>query len=471
MADITMPKLSDTMTEGTLVSWKKKQGDAVSMGEVIAEVETDKATMEMEAFEDGTLAEIFVQEGQKVEVGQKIARIGVEGEAPAAPVEAKAPTSPKGKADSGKEAEVEDGSEDGQSTLTESPADSLKERENAEARAGSAPASPAPATGPASDPNQRVKASPLARKVAKEHGVELTGLRGSGPGERIVQRDVLAAVENKPTAQPSQPVAAPAPAVKAAPAAPAPPISAPPRPASPVPVPVAATTADQRIPLTSMRRTIADRLLQSKTTIPHFYLRLEVDAAPLTKLRGEINAGEGADGNKFSVNDFILKATVSALRRHPKVNASFQGDAVVQFGSVNLAVAVAVEDGLVTPVIRDAQTRSLRDISLGVKDLASRARSKKLKPEEYQGGTFTVSNLGAYGIENFDAIINPPQAAILSVGALVKKPVVNARDEIVVGQRIAIGLSCDHRVVDGAIGAEFLATLRKMIENPMLMLV
>ena len=469
MADITMPKLSDTMTEGTLVSWKKKQGDPVSMGEVIAEVETDKATMEMEAFEDGTLAEIFVQEGQKVEVGQKIARIGVEGETPAAPAEAKGPATTKGKASNGKDAKVEDGSEDGQSTLTESPADSLKERESAESKVGGTPAS---AALPVADPNQRVKASPLARKIAKEHGVELVGLRGSGPGERIVQRDVLAAVENKPAGQSTQPVATPAPAPKAAPAAPvAPAVSAPRPAATPAPLPVAATVGDQRIPLNSMRRTIADRLLQSKTTIPHFYLRLEVDAAPLTKLRGEINAGEGADGNKFSVNDFILKATVSALRRHPKVNASFQGDAVVQFGSVNLAVAVAVEDGLVTPVIRDAQTRSLRDISLGVKDLASRARSKKLKPEEYQGGTFTVSNLGAYGIENFDAIINPPQAAILSVGALVKKPVVNAKDEIIVGQRIAIGLSCDHRVVDGAIGAEFLATLRKMIENPMLMLV
>ena len=472
MADITMPKLSDTMTEGTLVAWKKKPGEAVSMGEVIAEVETDKATMEMEAFEDGTLAEIFVQEGQKVEVGQKIARIGVAGEEEApAPGAAAAPKPGAGARGNAEKAKVEDGSEDAKTSFSESSSDGLKERESAEAKLGTAtPAAPAALAGPASDPDHRVKASPLARKLAKEHGVDLTGLRGTGPGERIVQADVLAAVESRKNGQPTAATAAAAPTPKPAPT-PVAPIATAPRLPAPAPVPVTASAADQRVPLTSMRRTIADRLLQSKTTIPHFYLRLELDAAPLTKLRAEINAGEGADGNKFSVNDFILKAAVSALRRHPKVNASFQGDAVVQFGSVNLAVAVAVEDGLVTPVIRNAQAQSLRDISIAVKDLASRARAKKLKPEEYQGGTFTVSNLGAYGIENFDAIINPPQAAILSVGALVKKPVVNGQDEIVVGHRIAIGLSCDHRVVDGAIGAEFLATLRKMIENPMLMLV
>ena len=219
-----------------------------------------------------------------------------------------------------------------------------------------------------------------------------------------------------------------------------------------------------------MRKTIAERLLQSKTTIPHFYLHTEVDAAALTKLRAEINAAGEKEGTKVSVNDFILKATAAAIARVPKVNASFAGDAVVEFSSVNLAVAVAVEDGLVTPVVRDAHTKSLSEISLEVKDLASRARNKKLKPEEYQGGTFTVSNLGSYGIDRFDAIINPPQAAILSVGALMKKPVVNAAGEIVVGQRIDLGLSCDHRVVDGALGAQFLAELRRLLESPVLML-
>ena len=219
-----------------------------------------------------------------------------------------------------------------------------------------------------------------------------------------------------------------------------------------------------------MRRTIAERLLQSKSTIPHFYLHIEVDAGPLAKLRAEINAAGEKDGTKVSFNDLILKATAMALSKVPKVNASFAGDAIVEFSSVHLCVAVAVEDGLVTPVIRDANTKSLSEISLAVKDFAVRARSKKLKPEEYQGGTFTVSNLGSYGIDSFDAIINLPQAAILSVGALVKKPVVNAAGEIVVGQRIDLGLSCDHRVVDGALGAQFLAELRKLIESPVLML-
>jgi pyruvate dehydrogenase E2 component (dihydrolipoamide acetyltransferase) len=238
--------------------------------------------------------------------------------------------------------------------------------------------------------------------------------------------------------------------------------------------PVAAAPAkegDQRIPLSGMRRVIAERLLQSKTTIPHFYLNIEVDAAPLMKFRAEANAAsEAAGGSKFTVNDFVLKAVVAAAVKVPAVNASFAGDAIIQYGSVNLSVAVAVDEGLVTPVIRDSQKKSLREISAAVKDLATRARTKKLKPEEYQGGTITVSNLGSYGIDSFSAIINPPQALIISVGAIVKKPVVGANDAIVAGQRMSIGLSADHRVVDGAIGAQYLAELRKLIESPALML-
>ena len=220
-----------------------------------------------------------------------------------------------------------------------------------------------------------------------------------------------------------------------------------------------------------MRRVIAERLLASKTQLPHFYLHIEVDAAPLLKARAELNAvTEAAGGPKLTVNDFVLKAVVAAAVKVPAVNASFTGDSIIQYGSVNLAVAVAVEEGLVTPVIRDAQKKSLPEISEAVKDLAGRARGKKLKPDEYAGGTITVSNLGAYGIESFSAIINPPQAAILSIGAIVKKPVVNAKDEIVVGQRMSVGLSADHRVVDGAVGATYLAELRRLIENPTLML-
>ena len=473
MADITMPKLSDTMTEGTLVSWKKKPGDAVTMGEVIAEVETDKATMEMEAFEDGVISEIFVKEGQKVAIGERIARIGGDGDSggSAPPAQAKAgahAAAPEKDAKQGGEAspppaakgKTGHASQDGaEITLAEEPPDD----------AGPVPAAEEKEPAAGGGDGARVKASPLARKVAKEHGVDLASLTGSGPGGRIIQRDVLAAKEGGGAAakpRPMEPAAAPAAAsTRPGPTAPAAPTSA------PRPAPVATAAKDQRIPLSSMRKTIADRLLQSKTTIPHFYLHIEVDAGPLMRLRSELNAAGEKDGIKLSVNDFILKATVAAIGRTPKVNAAFDGDAIVQYGSVNLAVAVAVDDGLVTPVIRDAQNKSLRDISAAVKDFAVRARARKLKPDEYQGGTFTVSNLGGYGIDKFDAIINPPQSVILSVGAVVKKPVVGPGDTIIAGHRLDLGLSCDHRVVDGALGAEFLAALRRLLEQPALMLI
>lgn len=414
-----MPKLSDTMTEGTLVHWKKKLGDTVSMGEVIAEVETDKATMEMEAFEDGVITKLYVNEGQKVQVGEKIARIGEESST--APTEKK-PAAPSATAEP-EMFHVEQNKKE--------VAPSQKEKE----------------------PTQRVKASPLARKVAKEHNIDLSTIEGSGPNQRIVQKDVLVALQSaanhhllsrvSPTEEkqkPSQP-AAPAPAL-----------------------------SDKQVALSSMRKAIADRLLESKTKLPHFYLHVEVDAEPLMRLRKEINIGSEQEGIKYSVNDLVLKAAVMALTRVPKVNSSFQGDHILHFGDVHLSVAVAIDEGLITPVIRNAQKKSLKEISQEVKDLALRARSKKLKPEEYQGGTFTVSNLGSYGIDRFDAIINPPQAAILSVGAIVKKPVVNSQNEIVVGYRLDLGLSCDHRVVDGAIGADYLAALRRLIEHPAIML-
>ena len=422
-----MPKLADTMTEGTLVRWLKKIGDKVKVGDIIAEIETDKATMEMESFEEGTLSQIYVTDGQKVAVGQEIALLLEKGEkegAPARPAPAAAvPASP---------------------TQAKAPV------------AAPAPAVPSPAPAPvpalaAAGPEVRVKASPLARKVAAERGVDLTTLTGTGPGGRITQDDVLSA-NTRPTSAPTAPATVAAPAVAPVPAAPA-------------------GAGDQKIALSGMRRVIADRLLQSKTTIPHFYLNVEADADPLMKLRAEINVSTEAAGlGKITVNDLILKAVIAALVRVPKVNASFAGDAIIEYGAINLAVAVAVDDGLVTPVLRDAGRLTLRQISAAVKDLAARARTKKLKPEEYQGGTFTVSNLGSYGIENFSAIINPPQAAILSVGAIVRKPVVNAAGQVVAGQRISLGLSCDHRVVDGALGAQYLAELRKLVENPTLML-
>lgn len=415
---IEMPKLADTMTEGTLVKWRKNIGDKVSTGDIVAEVETDKATMEMESFDDGILHEYLVKVGEKVPTGSKIAVLLAKGEKAPAPG----------------------------STPISAPATAKASPAPDAATSSSTAVSAAKPT--ALSAGGRIKSSPLARKIAAERGVSLDSLSGSGPGGRIVAKDVLSA---NPSASAPRAAAAPA--------------------ASAVPVPPPGPN-DTVLPLSGMRRVIADRLLASKTQIPHFYLHIEVDAGPLMKMRSELNAGaDPASGVKLTVNDFILKAVVAAAVKVPAANSAFNGDSILQFGSVGLSVAVAVDDGLVTPVVRDAQTKSLRDISEAVKDLATRARSKKLKPDEYQGGTITVSNLGSYGIDFFDAIINPPQAVIVSVGAIVKKPVVGPNDSIVVGQRVAIGLSADHRVVDGAVAAQYLSELRRLLESPALLLV
>jgi pyruvate dehydrogenase E2 component (dihydrolipoamide acetyltransferase) len=418
---IDMPKLSDTMTEGTLVKWIKKVGDTVTAGDILAEIETDKATMEMEAFDDGTLSELFVEEGQVVEVGNKLALLLEPGEKAGAP--------------SGKPAEKTEKAD-------------VKSQKTVEPEKTTATEETAAEKPPEAEEGGRIKASPLARKIAAEAGVDIKQLTGTGPGGRIVRDDVLAAEKSG----------------SKAPAKPAPPAAR--------PQPVQAAAEDKRVLLSGMRKTIASRLLESKTTIPHFYLQAEIDADGIVNLRKQINTSQEAAGlPKITVNDFILKATAVASARVPAANAAFDGDAILQFADVQLACAVAVDEGLVTPVLRKAQTKSLTQISAEVKDLAGRARSKKLKPEEYQGGTITVSNLGGFGVEQFFAIINPPQAVIVSVGSIVKKPVVNAAGQIVVGQRIAIGISCDHRVVDGAIGAQFLGELKRLLENPALMLI
>ena len=432
-----MPKLSDTMTEGTVVKWLKKVGDKVESGELIAEIETDKATMEMESWEEGVITELAVEEGGRVPVGGKVAFVTGEGEsAPAAGV-APAPKTVEAKA--------------------EAPA--------AKAEAPkAAPASPAPEEAEAAPGG--LKASPLARKMASEVGLDLRKLKGSGPAGRIIKRDIEEAIASGSEAPEPEKEKAPAP-VAAAPAPAAVPSAA--------PAPVAVTAAggkDKTIPLTNMRRIIAERLLLSKTTIPHFYLTISVDAGPLMAFRADLNEKSAAGGGpKFTVNDFVVKAVVAAAVKVPEINASFAGDSIIQYGDVNISVAIAVEDGLVTPVIKVAQSRTLSDISVAVKDMAVRARDKKLKPDEFAGGTITISNLGAFGVDFFDAIINPPQAAIVSVGAVTKQPVVNAKDEIVVGQRMNLGLSCDHRVVDGAVGAKFMAEIKRLLETPYLILV
>ena len=440
-----MPKLSDTMTEGTLVSWKKKKGDKVSAGEVIAEIETDKATMEWESPEDGTLTEIYVEEGGKVNVGDKIAFIGEEGE------EAPKKEEQKPKAEK-KEEKTEPEKEKQAQKETEKPAPAKKEetapaqqKEEAakpvEAKAPEKPKAPPPKS--TSTDEARVKASPVARRVAAELGIDLAGVRGTGPEGRVTETDVRAAAKSKST-----PAAAPKP-------------TSAPKPGQ-----------GMRIQLSGMRRVIAERLVESKAPVPHFYLNIDIDAGPLMAARAELkSAGEGADASKITVNDFVLKASVMAAVKVPKVNASFDGDAMVQYADVDLGIAVAIEDGLLTPVIRAAQTKSLREISEMAKDLANRARNKRMKPEEFQGGSFTVSNLGGMDIDSFSAIINPPQGFILAIGKITKTPVVDASDQIVVGHRMSIWMSCDHRVIDGALGAVYLKELRHFLENPALLLV
>ena len=418
---IEMPKLADTMTEGTVVKWLVKEGDKVASGDILGEIETDKATMEMESFDDGIVHKLLVDAGQKVPCGTPMILLLGKNEQPPAggdlPVVAAKPAAKSAAAVA------------------------------ATGAAAPPPATPAVAVGSraaTSTSGARVKASPLARKIAASRSVNLAGLSGTGPGGRIVARDVETAA--------ARPAGGGGSIVAAVPAMPAGP-------------------NDKTIPLSGMRRIIAERLLASKVHLPHFYLTIEVDAGPLMHLRAEANAAaEAAGGQKLTVNDFVLKAVVSAAQKVPQVNASFAGDSIIQYASINLSFAVAVEEGLVTPVIRDAQKKTLRDISDTVKELAGRARGKKLKPDEYMGGTITVSNLGAYGIEQFCAIINPPQAMILAVGAIVKKPVVGPGDTIVAGQRMSVTLSADHRVVDGAVGATYLAELKKMIESPALML-
>jgi pyruvate dehydrogenase E2 component (dihydrolipoamide acetyltransferase) len=432
--NIEMPKLSDTMTEGTLIKWHKKVGDSIKIGDILAEVETDKATMEMEAFDEGIITEIRVQEGEKAPINGILAILDGDAEevstpSPFAVVSEEKPT--------GVTIPVVQ--------LTHEPIDA----------------------------GDRIKVSPLARKIAAEAHIDLTTLTGSGPGGRIVKSD-LQNVEIKAVKAPAISAEATAAAALASS------VRAKSITQTAIPTPAAVTVAaailptskegDERIELSSMRKIIASRLLTSKTTIPHFYLHLEVDVAPLMALRSQVNEQtEKTHGNKYSLNDFILKAVIGAAQAIPTVNASFAGDHIVKFKHVGLSVAIAVEDGLVTPVIKQAESKSLLAISRAVKDFAVRAKDKKLKPDEFDGGTITVSNLGAWGIESFDAIVNPPQAAILSVGAAIEKPVVS-NGQIVPGMRMNLGLSCDHRVIDGAVGAAFLAEIKKLIEQPALML-
>jgi pyruvate dehydrogenase E2 component (dihydrolipoamide acetyltransferase) len=431
--NIEMPKLSDTMTEGTVIKWHKQVGDSIEVGDLLAEIETDKATMEMEAFDEGTITEILVPAGEKAVIGGVLAVL--DGDSAAAP-----------------------------SSTTPAAASSAVTPSNpAAATKAATSVAPMPSSG------DRIKASPLARKIAADKGVDLQGISGSGPAGRIVKSDVEAASTTPKKSDASAEVAA-ASALAAAVKAKISAASITPNAAPAQAIVPLAKDGDERIELSSMRKVIASRLLTSKVTIPHFYLHIEADVAPLMSLRKQVNdQAEKTHGNKYSVNDFVLKAVINAAQAVPAINASFAGDHIVKFKHIGLSVAIAVEDGLVTPVIKQAESQSLLAISKAVKDFAVRAKDKKLKPDEFDGGTITVSNLGAWGIESFDAIVNPPQAAILSVGAAVEKPIVK-NGQIVPGLRMNIGLSADHRVVDGAVAAQFLSEVKKLIEQPAMML-
>lgn len=422
---IDMPKLSDTMTVGTLVNWLKKEGDPVRSGDMLAEVETDKATMELENFEDGILLKQYVKVGEQVPIGAPIAAIGKKGE-----TIPDSPSSVSEKKVSGTKPAAEAIEKSGALLETEP-------------QVPTEPHTPHPSTSSSSE-QKRIKASPLARKIASSSGVSLQGLQGTGPGGRIVKADVLAAAK--------------------APSAPS------------FTSLGQAIAKEESIPVSNMRRAIARHLVESKTQIPHFYLDIEIDAGPLMELRSALNKNLGElpaekGGLKLTVNDFILKATTEALRRVPQVNTSWEGDSIRQHGAINLAFGVAIDEGLVTPVIRDAHLKSLRQISAEVKELVEKAKKKKLSPNEMKGHTFTVTNLGMFGINNFYGIINPPNAGILSVGATVKKPVVDSHGNIVIGHRMNIGFSGDHRVIDGVTGATFLSALKEILETPALMFI
>ncbi len=441
--NILMPALSPTMTEGTLAKWHVKAGDAITSGDVIAEIETDKATMEVESIDEGTVGKLFVAEGAEgVPVNQVIAVLLEEGEDASAIDDSvvAAPAAP--------------------------PAEAAPAAASAPEPAPAAPAAPAPATAPAAPARvdgARVFASPLARRMAIQAGLDIARVNGTGPHGRVVKRDIEAALAGAPLAE-AAPAAAAAPPPAAAPA---------PAPAGPGAQQMADLLgmAYRLEPANNMRKTIARRLSEAKQTVPHFYLTVDCELDALLGLRKELNAsGEKSGAYKLSVNDFVIRAVALALKQVPDANASWdEAGAILYYDKADISVAVATPNGLITPVIKDAGAKGLAAISGEMKDLAGRARDGKLTPEEYQGGGFSISNLGMFGIKDFAAIINPPQGCILAVGAGEQRPVVKD-GALAVATVMSCTLSVDHRVVDGAVGAQFLAAFKRLIEEPLTML-
>jgi pyruvate dehydrogenase E2 component (dihydrolipoamide acetyltransferase) len=402
MAEVTMPRLSDTMEEGTIAAWLKKPGEQVSKGDVLAQIETDKATMDLTAFEAGTLQEILAPEGTTVAIGKPVARIGSGASAPTE----QAATPPA--------AEV---------TVSETEV-------------------PEPTTIPAPESNGKVRASPMARHIAAEHNLDLSEISGSGPQGRVTRADVEKALSGTETTAPAVAAETPPPA----------------------------RDGDERVSLSQMRRTIARRMAESTRTVPHFYLTTTVDATELGGLRKQINTQAADAGIKLSFNDLIVKGAALAIRQVPEVNVSFAEDSLIRHSHVHVGIAVATERGLIVPVLRDADQKSLGQISRETRELAERASSGRLQPQDYSGGTFTVSNLGMFGVEQFQAVINPPESAILAVGAITREPA-EYQGEIALRDRLRLTLSVDHRALDGAIGARYLQALKALLEKPMLLLV
>ncbi|SMO51303.1 pyruvate dehydrogenase complex dihydrolipoamide acetyltransferase [Fodinibius sediminis] len=409
---VEMPKLSDTMEEGVIAKWNVEEGDYVESGDIIAEVETDKATMEVEVFDSGTILKILAGEGDAVPLGQVMAVIGEEGE-DISEILAEAES---GSAEAEEPAEKEEEAA-GQEKEQEEDYDPVLEDVDKE-------------TATAPDSDGRIKASPLARKMAEEQGITLSNVKGSGPQGRIVKSDI----------ESYEPAKAPSAAV--------------------------VSREDKEIRVSQMRKTIARRLSESKYNNPHYYETVSVDMQPVWDARKQIN--EVSD-TKISFNDIVVKASAAALRKHPEINSSWYEDKIVEHGDVNIAVAVAVDEGLLTPVIDNTDQKGLQQIGIETRELAEKARNRKLQPEEMEGSTFTISNLGMFGIDEFTAIINPPNACILAVGAIKEVPVVED-GEVVPGKRMKMTLSSDHRIVDGAMAAKFLNTLKQMLENPLGML-
>jgi pyruvate dehydrogenase E2 component (dihydrolipoamide acetyltransferase) len=430
---IDMPKLSDTMEEGVIAKWNVKEGDKVSSGDIIAEVETDKATMDVEVFDSGTVLKIFPKEGEAVPLGGKMAIIGDEGEDISDLIGDDSAGSDSAKKDDGKKTDSEDKeskpdpkeSKDDKKSFDPLFSEVSGDSKKTESDSGD------------DDSDGRIKASPLARKMASERGIQLSDVSGSGPHGRIIKKDIEDYKE-KPEEK--------APAAEY--------------------TPPAESSGHEDIPVSQMRKAIARRLGESKFTSPHFYETIDIDMKKAVEARESLNT---MDGVKISFNDIVVKAVAVALKRHPAVNSAWMGDFMRRHNDVHIAVAVAVPDGLLTPVIRHTDKKGLYQIGQEVRELAGKARDKKLQPDEMEGSTFTISNLGMFGIEEFTAIINPPNACILAVGAIRDVPVVE-NGEIVPGKRMKVTLSSDHRIVDGAKAAEFLQTLRSLIENPMNML-